>query len=182
MVPKRQLRIHLVCFTFSTNSLSRRPKSHSSRRRASHSRPALRISRTRTGNSKPTSRISRRRTSHLKSTSRISRRRTNPSKPTISLYNPESVPWRFDWRSTCLQRPSASRDKAFALFPKFPPELRRMVWIFARPPPRVIKLLWAKVGGDEEDVIYSTAKVPSLLQTRQESRKIAKGWYELTFR
>ncbi|KAE9364822.1 hypothetical protein N431DRAFT_564035 [Stipitochalara longipes BDJ] len=69
--------------------------------------------------------------------------------------------------------------KAFALFPKLPPELRRMVWTLARPGPRVIKIFQSKVG--DKEIIYSTAKVPTLLHTCQESRRIAKNWYELSF-
>ncbi|PMD29573.1 hypothetical protein L207DRAFT_642331 [Hyaloscypha variabilis F] len=68
--------------------------------------------------------------------------------------------------------------KAFALFPKLPPELRRIVWDLARPSPRVIKLFHTKVN--DVDILYSTAKVPSLLHTCQESRRVAKSWYELS--
>jgi hypothetical protein len=69
--------------------------------------------------------------------------------------------------------------KSFAFFPKLPPEIRRMIWTFARPAPRVLKMFEKKEGAGE--VVYSTAKVPALLHVCQESRQIAKEWYELSF-
>jgi hypothetical protein len=69
--------------------------------------------------------------------------------------------------------------KSFAFFPKLPLEIRRMIWIFARPVPRVLKIFekWEGV----QKVVYSTAKVPALLHACQESRWIAKEWYKLSF-
>jgi uncharacterized coiled-coil protein SlyX len=72
--------------------------------------------------------------------------------------------------------------KSFAFFPKLPPELRRMVWKFARPSPRVLKIYQFKTAPDDKPELYSTAKVPSLLHACQESRRIAKEWYELSLR
>jgi len=69
--------------------------------------------------------------------------------------------------------------KAFALFSKVPLELRTIVWKLARPVPRVVNIFRAKV--DDKDVLYSTAKIPSLLHVCQESRRIAKEWYQLSF-
>ncbi|KAN0099934.1 hypothetical protein V8E51_013709 [Hyaloscypha variabilis] len=77
-----------------------------------------------------------------------------------------------------LQTLDKQTHKAFALFPKLPPELRRMIWAFARQSPRVIKLFRAKVN--DVYILYSTAKVPSLLHACQESRRVAKSWYELS--
>jgi hypothetical protein len=69
--------------------------------------------------------------------------------------------------------------KSFVFFPKLPPEIRRMIWTSARPAPRVLKI-FEKMEGAEE-VVYSTAKVPALLHACQDSRRIAKQWYELSF-
>jgi len=52
-----------------------------------------------------------------------------------------------------------------------------MIWIFARPAPRVLKIFENK----DEEVFYATAKVPALLHACQESRRIANKWYELSF-
>jgi hypothetical protein len=68
--------------------------------------------------------------------------------------------------------------KSFAFFPKLPPELRRLVWKFARPAPQVLKIFETRVGN--EDILYSTAKIPALLHTCQESRRATKEWYELS--
>jgi len=54
-----------------------------------------------------------------------------------------------------------------------------MVWTFARPAPRVVNIFLSKTDGN--DILYSTAKVPSLLHVCQESRRLAKQWYQLSF-
>jgi hypothetical protein len=78
-----------------------------------------------------------------------------------------------------IQTLGKETQKSFAFFPQLPSEFRRMIWTFARPAPRVLKLFEKRVG--IETVVYSTAKVPALLHACQESRRIAKEWYELSF-
>jgi uncharacterized coiled-coil protein SlyX len=87
---------------------------------------------------------------------------------------------------TLINLSSATLDehthKSFTFFPQLPPELRRMVWTLARPPPRVLKVFKLETIPDGEPELYSTAKVPSLLHACQESRRVAKEWYELSLR
>ena len=64
----------------------------------------------------------------------------------------------------------------FQLFPRLPTELRLLIWEFARPEGRIIKM---RVRRNRN--LYSRAPVPNLLHTNQESRKLALKWYELTF-
>lgn len=85
----------------------------------------------------------------------------------------------------------------FHLFPNFPIEIRLVVWKFARPAPRFLKLLCRSPhspkikdtrllvhptgGPPERHDITSTAKVPSLLHASHESRELALKWYRLSF-
>ena len=75
------------------------------------------------------------------------------------------------------QNPGKHTHRAFAFFPKLPAELRCMIWTLARSEPRVVKIFISK----DRNRFYSTAKVPTLLQICQESRRIAKQWYKLCF-
>jgi hypothetical protein len=56
-----------------------------------------------------------------------------------------------------------------------------MVWTFAHPAARVITIFEIPDGVEGEEIVYSTAKVLTLLHLCQESRQIAKKWYQLTF-
>jgi hypothetical protein len=72
-------------------------------------------------------------------------------------------------------------QKGLALFSKLPPEISRMVWTFAHPAARVITIFESPDGVEGEKIVYSTVKVLTLLHVCQESRQIAKKWYQLTF-
>ena len=56
-----------------------------------------------------------------------------------------------------------------------------MVWTFAHTVARVITILEIPDGVEGEEIVYSTAKVLTLLHVCQESRQTAKKWYQLTF-
>ncbi|PMD12351.1 hypothetical protein NA56DRAFT_666476 [Hyaloscypha hepaticicola] len=44
--------------------------------------------------------------------------------------------------------------KSFAFFPKLSPELRRMIWTFARPGPRVLKIFEKKEGDQRSNILH----------------------------
>ncbi|KAE8446190.1 hypothetical protein EG329_012415 [Mollisiaceae sp. DMI_Dod_QoI] len=69
----------------------------------------------------------------------------------------------------------------FHPFPRLAPELRLQIWEAARPEPRVIRIFPKKYEGEKYFAAHSTAKVPTLLQTCRESRKVALEWYTLSF-
>jgi len=73
----------------------------------------------------------------------------------------------------------------FTLFGDLPPELQLLIWEAARPAPRFIILQGrpqnpSRSRWDDQD-IYSNAKVPALLHTCRNSRRIALKWYRLSF-
>lgn len=77
--------------------------------------------------------------------------------------------------STTSATLSILQEPSFALFGKLNKKLRKRIWEFVRPDARIIKL---SISGN---TIYSTAPVPVLLQVCRESRKLALGWYQLSF-
>lgn len=85
-------------------------------------------------------------------------------------------------------------SQIFAYFPKFPLELRNIVWEYASNQPRNLDI-WAPTIGSitsrwslqsptEEFKIfkyYTTCPVPSVLQASRESRAVALKFYKLSF-
>ncbi|RDL37337.1 uncharacterized protein BP5553_04770 [Venustampulla echinocandica] len=77
----------------------------------------------------------------------------------------------------------------FSYFPKLPAELRLMIWKFARPEGRIIRikprskrhLRLKHTSPLEMRALYSTAKVPAMLHACLESRVVAQKWYKLSF-
>lgn len=65
----------------------------------------------------------------------------------------------------------------FAPFPKLPLEIRRNIWVYALPGPRIINLLYDEVKED----CWSVASIPETLHVCQESRIEALRYYILTF-
>lgn len=59
-------------------------------------------------------------------------------------------------------------------FRRLPPEIRSMVWQFARPEPRAIRMRWAL----DFSVTGSNALIPNLRHTCHESRAAALCWHK----
>ena len=78
-----------------------------------------------------------------------------------------------------------------ACFGHLPRELRLLIWKYARPDPRVIRLAWSKRSPKAPKrcsypkywrANYSEAPIPAMLHACSESRQVALGWYRLAFR
>ena len=76
----------------------------------------------------------------------------------------------------------------FTCFGHLPLEMRLLIWKFARPDPRVVRLAWSKWPGKPPRHTnfpecwrpnYSEAPIPAMLHACSESRKVALGWYRL---
>ncbi|KAI9647658.1 hypothetical protein NHQ30_004043 [Ciborinia camelliae] len=65
----------------------------------------------------------------------------------------------------------------FTRFSELPGKVRRLIWHFARPEARYIKIRESRWG----ETLYSRAPIPAMLHTCQESRKVALKWYDLSF-
>lgn len=59
----------------------------------------------------------------------------------------------------------------FHLFPKLPAEIRRQIWLHTLSPRTLRLWFWDYVRADRKH------RIPALLQTCYESRKLAKEWY-----
>jgi len=74
---------------------------------------------------------------------------------------------------------SSTKDTAirFGAFSRLPPELRLIIWEYARPDPRIVRLLKSK----HSSALYSKTPIPGILHATRESRAIALKWYQLCF-
>lgn len=81
-------------------------------------------------------------------------------------------------KQTCsLQQP-----KTFHLFSHLPPELRRKIWRHALPSPRTMSIDFIQRAHHPTPRFESNHPPPVLLHVCHESREVALGNYELTFR
>jgi hypothetical protein len=79
----------------------------------------------------------------------------------------------------------------FTCFGDLPLEIRLLIWRFARPDPRVVRLAWSKLppkapkNCSNPEIFrrnYSDAPIPAMLHACSESRQVALGWYRLALR
>lgn len=76
----------------------------------------------------------------------------------------------------------------FTCFGHLPRELRLLIWKYARPDPRVVRLAWSKRSSkalkhcsypEYWRANYSEAPIPAMLHACSESRQVALRWYRL---
>jgi len=79
-----------------------------------------------------------------------------------------------------VQLPLTSIFQEFTLFPELPPELRSMVWQFAVPRPRIIKV--TRYGNTVLCAYCNDNTIPGIVSASRESRKNALKHHTLAFR
>ncbi|TGO62846.1 hypothetical protein BOTNAR_0108g00070 [Botryotinia narcissicola] len=80
----------------------------------------------------------------------------------------------YGWTSM-LENTQVLKDDKFYLFPKLPFELRKNIWCYSLPGPRVVQLYWV------EGKCWSDGEQPVALHVCQESRETALKVYKLAF-
>jgi hypothetical protein len=73
-----------------------------------------------------------------------------------------------------------SKPETFTRFPDLPPEIRREIWKYLLPGPRIIHIMGShRTNGGQ--CFVDTVEIPTLLHTCQESRSLALKRYKLSF-
>jgi hypothetical protein len=87
-------------------------------------------------------------------------------------------------QNDCLSHPL----EEFPCFGHLPLEIRLLIWKYARPDPRVVRLAWSKLPPKAPAwsscpelwrTNYSEAPIPAMLHACSESRQVALKWYRL---
>lgn len=94
-----------------------------------------------------------------------------------SYYNVNLTPKSTSKRTS---KSKAKPEPAFTLFPKLPAELRKLVWGFALPGPKIVTIFAPKPYAYQNQ-IEAWYKIPAMLHTCHESRVLAQKAFDRVF-